>query len=96
MTRRRTSLPSRLGPPAGRRRSGIEARTGAPPTTSGSDRTLAADRALLTHAYQTGLIAAWKRDAERGYRLIFPGRPDHYVKVPDLGRFLERLTASAR
>lgn len=93
MTRQRTSLPTRLGPQAGRRGDGTEARTARIPA-SGSDRMLAADRALLIHAFKTGLIAAWKRDADRGYRLIFAGRPDEYVKVPDLGRYLERLTAS--
>ena len=49
------------------------------------------DRAGLIHAYKTGLIVAWKRDAERGYRLTFADRPDEYVDVPKLARYLEKL-----
>ena len=65
----------------------------APPTPaleiSGSDRT------LLTNAYKAGLIVAWKRDAERGYRLTFAGRPDEYVEVTKLTRYVERLNGAS-
>lgn len=53
------------------------------------------DRALLTDAYKAGLIVAWKRDAERGYRLTFGNRPDEYVEVTKLTRYLERLNPSS-
>jgi hypothetical protein len=49
------------------------------------------DRAVLIHAYKAGLIVAWKRDAERGYRLTFADRPDEYVDVAKLARYLEKL-----
>ncbi len=54
-----------------------------------------ADRAGLIGAYKAGLIVAWKRDAERGYRLTFAGRPDEYVEVTRLTRYLERLNGAA-
>lgn len=53
------------------------------------------DRAVLTDAYKAGLIGAWKRDAERGYRLTFAGRPDEYVEVTKLTRYLERLNGAS-
>ncbi len=53
------------------------------------------DRAVLIGAYKAGLIVAWKRDAERGYRLTFAGRPDEYVEVTKLTRYLEKLTGAA-
>ena len=53
------------------------------------------DRAILAEAYQTGLILAWKRDAERGYRLTVPGRADDFVEVTKLTRYLERLRGVA-
>jgi hypothetical protein len=52
------------------------------------------DRAVLIDAYKAGLIVAWKRDAERGYRLTFANRPDEYVEVTKLTRYLEKLSAS--
>jgi hypothetical protein len=56
---------------------------------------LSSDRAILTDAYKAGLIVAWKRDAERGYRLTFAGRPDEYVEVTKLPRYLEKLSGAA-
>ena len=53
------------------------------------------DRAILGEAYQAGLIVAWKRDAERGYRLTVSGRADDYVEVTKLTRYLERLKGMA-
>jgi hypothetical protein len=53
------------------------------------------DRAILAEAYQAGLIVAWKRDAERGYRLTVPGRADDYVEVTKLTRYLEKLKGVA-
>jgi hypothetical protein len=53
------------------------------------------DRALLTDAYKAGLIVAWKRDAERGYRLTFGDRRDEYVEVTKLTRYLERLNGAS-
>lgn len=53
------------------------------------------DRAVLADAYKAGLIMAWKRDAERGYRLTFPGRADEYVEVAKLTRYLEKLNGAA-
>jgi hypothetical protein len=54
-----------------------------------------ADRAALTGAYKAGLILAWKRDAERGYRLSLAGRPDEYVEVTKLTRYLEKLSSAS-
>ena len=53
------------------------------------------DRDVLTGAYKAGLIVAWKRDVERGYRLSFAGRPDEYVEVTKLTTYLERLKSVA-
>jgi len=53
------------------------------------------DRAILAEAYQTGLIVAWKRDAERGYRLTFPSGADDYVEATKLTRYLEKLKGAA-
>jgi hypothetical protein len=52
------------------------------------------DRAVLIDAYKTGLIVAWKRDAERGYRLTFADRPDKYVEVTKLTRYLQKLNGA--
>jgi hypothetical protein len=52
------------------------------------------DRAVLIDAYKAGRIMAWKRDAERGYRLSFAHRPDEYVEVAKLPRYLEKLGGS--
>jgi len=49
---------------------------------------------VLTDAYKAGLIVAWKRDAGRGYRLTFAGRPDEYVEVAKLTRYLEKLNGA--
>jgi hypothetical protein len=53
------------------------------------------DRALLTDAYKAGRIVAWKRDAERGYRLTFGDRRDEYVEVAKLPRYLEKLNGAS-
>jgi hypothetical protein len=53
------------------------------------------DRDALAAAFQAGLITAWKRDPERGYRLTIAGRPDEYVEPAKLTRFLEKLGAGA-
>ena len=54
-----------------------------------------ADRTALIAAYQAGVITAWKRDGERGYRLTIPGRQDDYVEVPKLTKYLEKLGGAA-
>jgi hypothetical protein len=41
------------------------------------------------------VITAWKRDAERGYRLTITGRQDDYVEVAKLTKYLERLAGTA-
>ena len=55
----------------------------------------ASDRERLIAAYQAGVITAWKRDADRGYRLTIPGRPDDYVEVAKLTKYLEKLGGAA-
>lgn len=52
------------------------------------------DRAILTGAYKAGLIKAWKREAERGYRLTFAGRPDEYVEPAKLNTYLAKLNSA--
>jgi hypothetical protein len=59
-----------------------------PPEVSGDDR------ALLIDAYKTGLIISWRLDVERGYCLTRGGRPDEYVEVGRLPKFLEGLRAT--
>jgi len=46
-------------------------------------------------AYQAGIIAAWKRDPERGYRLTIAGHRDDYVAVTALPRYLAKLRGAA-
>ena len=53
------------------------------------------DRDALIAAYKAGVIAAWKPDAERGYRLTITGRQDDYVEVAKLTKYLERLGGTA-
>ena len=53
------------------------------------------ERDVLTGAYKAGLIVAWKRDVERGFRLSFAGRADEYVEVHKLTSYLERLKGAA-
>ena len=53
------------------------------------------DRDLLTNAYKTGLIAGWKQDSERGYRLTLGDRRDEYVEITKLSHYLEKLRKSA-
>ncbi len=54
-----------------------------------------ADRALLIDAFKAGLIAAWKRDPEHGYRLTRAGGPDEYVEVMKLASHLAKLKGAA-
>jgi len=56
-----------------------------PPEVSGDDR------AVLARAYQAGLILSWKRDTARGYCLSLGGRPDEYVEVDQLAKYVEKL-----
>jgi hypothetical protein len=51
------------------------------------------DRIVLIDAYKTGLILAWKRDAERGYCLTLADRADAYVSVDQLTKYVEALKA---
>jgi hypothetical protein len=53
------------------------------------------DRLVLTGAYKSGLIVAWKRDTERGYCLTLAGRSDEYVDVDKLAHYLAKLKAAA-
>jgi hypothetical protein len=53
------------------------------------------DRDALIAAYKAGVITAWKRDAERGYRLTIQGRQDDYVEVAKLTKYLEKLGGAA-
>jgi hypothetical protein len=53
------------------------------------------DRAALTSAYKAGAILAWKRDAERGYRLTLAGRAEEYVEVAKLTSYLQKLKGAA-
>ena len=62
----------------------------APPTAEVSE----SDRDVLIGAYKKGLISAWKRDNEQGYRLTLGRRGDTYVEVGELTRYLERLVKS--
>jgi hypothetical protein len=52
------------------------------------------DRDALIGAFKAGLIMAWKRDAERGYRLTFAGARDEYVEVTKLTSYLGKLQAT--
>jgi hypothetical protein len=52
---------------------------------------LAPDRNLLTEAYKAGLILAWKHDRERGVRVTVANRPDEYVEISHLTKYLEKL-----
>ncbi len=65
------------------------------PAPPDSVETSASDREILTRTYQAGLILAWKRDAVRGFRLTFAGRPDEYVEVTKLTRYLAGLRGAA-
>jgi hypothetical protein len=53
------------------------------------------DRIVLTGAYKAGLILAWKLDSARGYCLMRSGRPDEYVEVGKLTRYLDKLKGTA-
>ena len=55
----------------------------------------ASDRDALIAAYQAGVITSWKRDAERGYRVSITGRPDDYVEVSKLIKYLAKLGGAA-
>jgi len=49
---------------------------------------------VLIGAYKRGLISAWRRDNEQGYRLTLGQRGDTYVEVGKLARYLEGLVKS--
>lgn len=66
-----------------------------PPALPPPVESATSDRLVLTGAYKAGLIVAWKRDAERGYRLSFADRPDEYVEVTKLPRYLEKLNRAS-
>jgi hypothetical protein len=51
----------------------------------------APDRTLLTEAYKAGLILGWKHDPERGVRVTAANRPDEYVEVANLSKYLAKL-----
>lgn len=55
----------------------------------------ASDRDALVAAYQAGVITSWKRDSERGYRVSTAGRPDDYVEVSNLTKYLAKLRGAA-
>jgi hypothetical protein len=65
-----------------------------PPTPAPLDIS-ASDREALIGAYKAGLISAWKRDPERGYRLTIAGRQDDYVDVTKLTKYLDKLGGAA-
>jgi hypothetical protein len=68
-----------------------KARKDAVPTAAVPVDISTADRAALIAAYQAGVIAAWKHDGERGYRLTTPSGQDDYVEVTKLTKYLEKL-----
>jgi hypothetical protein len=57
--------------------------------------TPATDREALIAAYKAGLIAAWKHDGERGYRLTMSDRRDEYVEAAKLAKHLGRLAGAS-
>ena len=52
---------------------------------------IASDREALTEAYRGGLITAWKRDDQRGYRLTLSDSREEYVDVAKLTAYLEAV-----
>jgi hypothetical protein len=52
---------------------------------------LAPDRTLLTQAYKAGLILGWQHDPARGVRVTIANRPDEYVELTYLSRYLAKL-----
>jgi hypothetical protein len=55
----------------------------------------ATDRDALIAAYKAGVITAWKRDAERGYRVTIGDRQDEYVEAAKLVKYLANLGGAA-
>jgi hypothetical protein len=51
----------------------------------------AGDRTLLTDAFKTGLIVAWRLDPARGYRLTLNDQQDRYVEIAQLSSYLDGL-----
>ena len=50
------------------------------------------DRDVLIRAYRSGLLSAWKRDGEQGYRLtVGANGMDAYVEASKLTRYLDGL-----
>jgi hypothetical protein len=50
---------------------------------------------VLAGAYRAGLILAWKRDVERGYRLTLAGPREEYIEVAKLSGYVEKLRAAS-
>lgn len=69
-------------------------RTKNAPPTAPAPEISSSDRDLLTTAYRSGLIVAWKHDRERGYRLTLGGQRDEYVEISHLSSYLQRLRNS--
>jgi len=65
------------------------------PSAPAPSEIAASDRDALIAAYQAGVITSWKRDAERGYRVSIAGRPDDYVDVSHLIKYLAKLGGTA-
>jgi hypothetical protein len=74
---------------------GTKRKTAVPPPTPPPVEMSASDRDALIAAYQAGVIASWKRDAERGYRVSITGRPDDYVEASNLLKYLAKLGGAA-
>lgn len=64
------------------------------PATPALPEVSGTDRAVLASAYQAGLILAWKRDVDRGYRLTLAGSKEEYIEVAKLTGYLEKLKAA--
>jgi len=60
-------------------------------TTPSTQEISGRDRELLASAYKAGLIAGWKHDRERGYRVSLGNRRDEFVEVTNLSGYLEKL-----
>ena len=65
------------------------------PSAPAPSEMAARDRDALIAAYQARVITSWKRDAERGYRVSITGRPDDYVDVSNLLKYLAKLGGTA-
>jgi hypothetical protein len=66
-----------------------------PPATPPPGAVSDDDRAVLAGAFKAGLILAWKRDVDRGYRLTLAGPREDYIEVAKLTAYLEKLKAAS-